>query len=755
VSEPLHPRKENFPGGDFTFISRTSGTTRTFLPGEIIDNVYQLTALLGRGGMGIVYACHHKALDKDYAIKLLNGEDLNGEYWTRFQIEAQALAKLNHPAIVGIYNMGKADGQYPYYVMDLLSGEALDSLIQAKGRLPVQQALDFFIPIADALSFAHAQGSIHRDIKPSNIMLVRDSQNNITAVKLVDFGIARLSKHSLTTQSQTATGLVFGTPFYMSPEQCQGERVDERSDIYSLGCALFETLTGAPPFVGENSFHTFMMHQNTMPPRLAQVAPDSDFSQSLEFAIAKMLAKNVADRYQTMAQVKHDLERIKAGKLVMVKGQSTTIAPTGISPLVPTAVPDKKAPAHNTILIASTAILLILATASVTTLVIHSLNQKPLVVLNAKHEKDENEALSYQGSLFPAVENEKREDKNLTKSGENLHSSENHSALDETTSLFAAPTAALKEAGATDAEIAKLRKFDLLSLGADEKNFHKRLGPYMQRFFSSGETLKTLEPTPVFRFPSNISLGVIQFDHQKPMQAFDRIAIPEGQTVSFFMRHVTKEDQRVVELFEPDDLNTLEIVTNQPEEIISKISSWKKLENLSFFNSLEKSLPKFKRWDQSDLKDENLPKLECLRKLKGLGVCSNNVTGAKVLKMPMLRRLNSLRVKNINDIEALLSGLPKFPNIQELWLVDQATTDKQLEPLTKMKKLRTLRIRRSHLTPASQTYFEQMPALKELWLDRPWTSAEKEKFKKAIPGCNFEPVLDETYWRCIPHIHPD
>jgi serine/threonine protein kinase len=319
-----------------------SQIAKAFRSGMVIDQSYRLNKVIGQGAMGVVFSCTHLVLQKDYAIKFLLADELSREAWNRFQVEAKALAKLNHRGIVGIHNMGvhhrKADDKgvecdTPYYVMDLLSGENLDDLLRKAGPLKVDRALDYFIQVADALYSAHAQGVVHRDIKPSNLMLLRDNNAVITQIKVVDFGIARVNRSGHGSQSQTATGLVFGTPYYMSPEQCRGERVDHRADIYSLGCTLFEALTGEPPFRGKNAFQTFMMHQGDEAPSLESRrlreggAAGEKFPHSLEALVAKTLQKNAADRYQSMEQLKHDLERVKQGKDVSKRGLRSTIAP--------------------------------------------------------------------------------------------------------------------------------------------------------------------------------------------------------------------------------------------------------------------------------------------------------------------------------------------------------------------------------------------------------------------------------------------
>lgn len=294
------------------------GITKIYSTGDIVDNSYKLLSLLGTGGMGVVFHCQHLILGKEYALKLLAADKLSAESWKRFQSEAKALARLHHPGVVGIHNMGIDAQECPYYVMDLLEGESLSQLIKANHRLPQARVLSIFIQLADALDSAHQQGIIHRDIKPSNVMVLAEKSGD--KVKLVDFGIARLSNRDVSgafnSQNKTAAGTVFGTPYYMSPEQSLGKPVDNRSDIYSLGCALFEALTGIPPFCGANAFETILMHQSNEAPSLNSVYPEGKFPISLESAVAKMLNKNVDERYQSMKQVGHDLSRVAAGKII-------------------------------------------------------------------------------------------------------------------------------------------------------------------------------------------------------------------------------------------------------------------------------------------------------------------------------------------------------------------------------------------------------------------------------------------------------
>lgn len=296
-----------------------------YLPGVVVGNDYILNDLLGRGGMGVVFSATHRIMGKKFALKLLAPELMTAENWQRFQREARALSRLSHPSIVQIYNMGIDRDTTPFYVMELLEGEPLSEIIKTSGPLSENNALACFTAIAEALAVAHKQQIIHRDIKPANIVVSRDEAGKIV-FKLVDFGLARLidereksllNEGSRDKQAITALGQVFGSPFYMSPEQCRGIDLDSRTDIYSFGCSLFEALTGQVPLAGETPYETFILHQSKVPPRLSAVCPQLVFSEGIELAVAKMLAKTPSMRYQSMDEILHDFSRIGAGRAIL------------------------------------------------------------------------------------------------------------------------------------------------------------------------------------------------------------------------------------------------------------------------------------------------------------------------------------------------------------------------------------------------------------------------------------------------------
>jgi serine/threonine protein kinase/uncharacterized protein YjbI with pentapeptide repeats len=271
--------------------------------GTVIDAKYRIVSFLGAGGMGAVYRANHLSLGKDVALKTLRSSDLSSEKWERFQREAQAIGKLENKNIVRVYDFGVAEGNHPYYTMELLCGESLADRVSAKGALPLSEALMIFAEVANGLVSAHARGIVHRDLKPENIFLVL-KDDKVVSVKLVDFGIAKLAgAGDLDGQRLTAVGSIFGSPLYMSPEQSMGEDTDARSDIYSFGCALYETLTGRPPFMGTNAFFTICSHQGSQPPTLADSAPATIFPHWIESLISRMLAKKKEDRVQSFQEV--------------------------------------------------------------------------------------------------------------------------------------------------------------------------------------------------------------------------------------------------------------------------------------------------------------------------------------------------------------------------------------------------------------------------------------------------------------------
>jgi len=270
---------------------------------SVLGERYRVEARIGAGGMAEVYRGFDPVLNRTVAIKvLLPHFARDAGFVARFRREAQAAARLNQPTIVGVYDTG-SDGDRQYIVMEFVEGRTLADFLASGRRPTLVQAVELTRKIAEALASAHAHGIVHRDIKPGNVMVTRDG-----FVKVMDFGIARMQ----TDVTAPQTSSVIGTPTYLSPEQAQGHAVDARSDIYSLGCVLYELLAGRPPFTGDTPVAIAYRQVNEAP--VPPSAHNPDVPPRLDAVVMKCLAKNPANRYQSAEELAADLERVKQGK---------------------------------------------------------------------------------------------------------------------------------------------------------------------------------------------------------------------------------------------------------------------------------------------------------------------------------------------------------------------------------------------------------------------------------------------------------
>ena len=288
--------------------------------GMMLDGRYELVELIGSGGMAVVYKAMCHRLNRYVAVKIMRPElAKNEKFRRRFQTESQAIAKLSHPNIVGVYDVSRTD-HVEYIVMELVDGITLKQYLQDHGPLDAVQAVDFSLQIARALAHAHGKGIVHRDIKPQNILVVNDG-----VIKVADFGIANLQSEVPDVENEA-----IGSVHYISPEQARGLPVDGRSDIYSLGIVMYEMLSGKLPFDGDDDRTVALKHLSAVPTPLREIAPS--VPEALEKIVMKAMEASLDNRYQTADALAADLEVLQkslTGSLDRIDGNVAPLSTAG------------------------------------------------------------------------------------------------------------------------------------------------------------------------------------------------------------------------------------------------------------------------------------------------------------------------------------------------------------------------------------------------------------------------------------------
>ena len=299
---------------DVKFCPNDGQTLRSAAPasdlvGQVVADRYHVIKKLGEGGMGQVYLAEHVKMGRRSAIKVMNPSMVHDpDAVARFNREASNASRITHPNVCAIYDFGETPEGLIYLAMEFIEGEPLTDLLEREGALPVRRAAQIFTQVADALQAAHDLGIVHRDLKPDNIMLAQKKGSD--QVKVVDFGIAKAVGGEESGQKVTKTGLVVGTPEFMSPEQLSGDKLDGRSDLYSLALVFYRMLAGKLPFEATTVQETMIKRLTDEPTKLAESRPDLTFPAGLQGVLDAALTRSPTDRYQTVAKFADDVAAV-------------------------------------------------------------------------------------------------------------------------------------------------------------------------------------------------------------------------------------------------------------------------------------------------------------------------------------------------------------------------------------------------------------------------------------------------------------
>jgi serine/threonine protein kinase len=635
---------------------------QTMKPDTIVDGKYKIISLLGAGGMGAVYKASHLELNKEVALKTFVSSQVSMDAWLRFQREAQAIAKLDDANIVKVFDFGIGQNNLPYYTMELLNGQSLADKLLHDRPLPREQAIHYFQSVGRGLLHAHRLKMVHRDIKPANIFICKAVGNAPETIKLVDFGITKLMTDKgleLDSQRLTSTGLVFGSPLYMSPEQSLGLSVDERSDIYSFGCSLYEALTGQPPFVGENAFSTMLMHQQTKAPTLKEKYPKGHFEQRMESFIARSLAKDPDARHQSFEEVLQALQLIAQptpaqppGAPPMVTNKFSSAAPASVennTDKITVEVKSEEAGSTGSRfnfkwLAWPLGLVLLIGTASLVSLAILS-PKKPISALKAETEHNKSSAVTFLPALPSATESVVASDGSPT----------------------FIPTA-----------------------------------PYYQGMDKRGNR--------VFNFPTKDNLGEIgQIDMPKGhgQQAIGRKIFPSGISLFLDTSPEVANNYHLLLGLRPEDLAG--IGCDHGYGYGWTLNHFKEVGKLTHLKKIKISA--------SALDGECFDQLAKLNQLTDLEIPDCPVKAQDVFKIKRLPVLQVLNLDATGDMTTVVDAIKNSSTITDLSLANCQLTDRELEKISHIKHIIHLKVGQNKISTAGLKCLLKLSALSSLDLE--------------------------------------
>ncbi len=706
-------------------------------PGLIVLEKFKIIDLLGQGGMGSVYRVEHLLMERQFALKCLNKFQSADGNWRRFQNEAKAAHLLDHANLLKVYEFGLLPGGQPFFLMELVEGVTLGDEIKRLGQLPVERAIKIFIQVAFAISYAHESHVVHRDIKPSNIMVSRKSDDTET-VKVVDFGIAKLTGiDEFNQQTLTKTGEIFGSPLYMSPEQCTGIAVDHRSDLYSLGCVFYETLTGAPPFIGESALSTMMQHQGEKPLSLKEASLGTHYPYILEEIVGKLLEKDPNNRYQTAKALAKDL--IQLERRLNEESQNSLQAFDQTQSLKRV---EFNRPERDLVLTVPTMCLLLASFAVVFSLGAYTsylvfiapykqnITARRVSELDSKASKPEADAL---GLVDPTME----------KASKGLKHPDDPEKIGDANSTKSA-------ASIRDAKTIK-----------QVREIYPSNPEYDSKVQTSGRWSVLDGNKRKYSFPRQESLGLLLTAGGETEDATGERSVPRDERVGMVASEYLIKHPPLLKKFAPDELTLLDLNANKlhAPAFFSQIGDLSQLKFLNLFDtSFQPSdypvLRKLK-----DLRYLNLAwtEADCKQLLKNISpenIQSLDVSGAEnvgdllrdIHRFPKLRQLNVFRCNLQNrDIEHLKGT--KLRSLCVMW--NSKLDDRAVESISEIKTLLRLNLSCCRVSPQSWRSLIKLPHLQKVKLaEMPWSSAEKLYFANQMRTYAPDVTLDysSTYF---------
>jgi serine/threonine protein kinase len=652
--------------------------------GAIVDGRYKIIELLGHGGSSSVYKVEQVFLRRQFALKVFEpDDDQTSPSIHRFHQEAQLTSRLEHQNICRTIDCGVLNECQPFLVMELIEGPTLHQLLKREGSLSLEVTVKLLAPICFALSYAHEHGLVHRDIKPSNIIIETHTDGTMIP-KLVDFGIAQFIEQS--GLRLTKTGEIFGTPLYMSPEQCRGSRVDHRADIYSMGCVLYEALTGAPPFIGANLLETTTHHLHTVPMSLTDGAMGKKFPSGVERAVLRALEKNVRDRYQSCEDLGRDLlsAQIDSRKTDVPPQAKCTLEVVREKSSIEESKPSKKKAISIAVLAAISTLTLVLVGPS-------SFHSKVTDSVTTSVEAEKTSPLpSKEGVFYSIVDGmqvplDSKQDYCRSKPGELVR-------------RYIFPTQSIGKLTVTDQNFQSAVQIEAAGFVSLRNGDHLSFSPIMNLISKHPEALDHFQSDDlteiVFKVRPELSMLDSGCDMDKVLKHAAHYKALKRVNLSF--TDVTAAGLRN---FFIDDKPNLEVLS------ISRTS----------------------------INPAELAKLNCIRKVVQLDA---EGLGKMTPVFSSLQNSNRLKVLKVNEDQvddSDLNSIAKLKNLEDLSIAaNPAITKQGLTALMQLKKLRSLDLHGTHISKDSLELLARLPIT---WIELPsefWSPMDAHDLYKAM-----------------------